>query len=255
MFDACIRTYISLILVWKITINIHECLSNYLSRLHSRTCREHCSIRHKSYGTDSVKGPQQTSIWTYTFMMEIVNRNLFKVSVISIFIPYNNVFYLKTTVITDTLLILTINIPCPKTIDIGSGLIEIKHLYTSWSSMTDDEYCILQFSQLFQLHHNSNYLARPENMWYEFLYQSVTKGKTHYKRDLNCSILVFNDRRCIFCQFFSQGGRFVFNRVGVVCLQTDKTQCLYIHEVMRAFKWSEKLKYRFTGLNAFQLIP
>ena len=104
---------------------------------------------HKSYGTDSVNGQTplrvQTSIWTYTFMMEIVTgiRNLFKVIVISIFSLYNSVFYLNTTVITDTLLIPIISIPCPKNIDVDSGLIEIIYLYTSWSSMTDDEYCIL----------------------------------------------------------------------------------------------------------------
>ena len=53
-------------------------------------------------------------------MMEIVSgiRNLFKVNVISIFSLYNNVFYLNTTVITDTLLIPIISIPCPKSIDI-----------------------------------------------------------------------------------------------------------------------------------------
>ena len=77
-------------------------------------------------------------------MMEIVTgiRNLFKVNVISIFSLYNSVFYLKTTVITDTLLIPIISIPCPKSIDVDSGLLEIKY-HTSWSSMTDDEYCIL----------------------------------------------------------------------------------------------------------------
>ena len=104
---------------------------------------------HKSYGTDSANGQTplrvQTSIWTYTFMMEIVTgiRNLFKVIVISIFSLYNSVFYLNTTVITDTLLIPIISIPCPKSIDVDSGLLEIIYLYTSWSSMTDDEYCIL----------------------------------------------------------------------------------------------------------------
>ena len=74
---------------------------------------------------------QQTSIWTYAYMMEIAIRNLFKVSVISIFILYNTVFYLNTAVITDTLLMLIIRIPCPKSIDVDSGLIEIKYLYTS----------------------------------------------------------------------------------------------------------------------------
>ena len=92
---------------------------------------------HKSYGTDAVNGQTplriQTSIWTYTFMMEIVTgiRNLFKVNVISIFSLYNSVFYLNTTVITDTLLIPIISIPCPKSIDIDSGLLEIKYLYIS----------------------------------------------------------------------------------------------------------------------------
>ena len=92
---------------------------------------------YKSYGTDSVNVQTplsaQTSIWTYTFMMEIVTgiRNLFKVNVISIFSLYNNVFYLSTTVITDTLLIPIINIPCPKSIDIDSGLLEIKYPCTS----------------------------------------------------------------------------------------------------------------------------
>ena len=76
-------------------------------------------------------------------MMEIAIRNLFKVSVISIFSLYNNVFYLNTTVITDTFLILIISIPCPKSIEKVNGLIEMKYLYTSWSSMADDEYCIL----------------------------------------------------------------------------------------------------------------
>ena len=104
---------------------------------------------HKSYGTDSVNDQTplraQTSIWTYTFMMEIVTgiRNLFKVNVISIFSLYNNVLYLNTIVITDILLIPNISIPCPKSIDIDSRLLEIKYLYTSWSSMTDDEHCIL----------------------------------------------------------------------------------------------------------------
>ena len=103
---------------------------------------------HKSNGTDSVNDQTplmtQTSIWNYTFMMEIVTgiHNLFKVNVISIFSLYNNVFYLNTTVITDTLLIPIISIRCPKSIDIDSWLLEIKYLYTSWSSMTDDEYCI-----------------------------------------------------------------------------------------------------------------
>ena len=79
---------------------------------------------HKSYDTDSVNGQTplraQTSIWTYTFMLEIVTgiRNLFKVYVISIFSLYNNVFYSNTTVITDTLLIPIISSPCPKGIDI-----------------------------------------------------------------------------------------------------------------------------------------
>ena len=72
-------------------------------------------------------------------MMEIAIRNLFKVSVISIFSLYNNVFYLNTTVITDSFLILIISIPCPKSIENDSGLIEMKYLYTSWSSMADDE--------------------------------------------------------------------------------------------------------------------
>ena len=54
---------------------------------------------------------------------------------------------------------------------------------------------------------------------------------------------------------FPQDGRFVYHRVGVVCLETDKTQCLYMREVMRASKWREKMKNRFTGLSAFQLIP
>ena len=136
-------------------------------------------------------------------------------------------------------------------------LIEMKYLYASWSSMADDKYYILKFSHWLQLtlHYHSIYHARPQNPWYEFLYQSVTKGKTHYKCESSCSILVSKDRRCIFCQFFPQGGCFVYHRVGVVCLQTDETQCLYIHEVMRASKWSEKLKYRFTGFSAFQLIP
>ena len=104
---------------------------------------------HKSNGTDSVNDQTplrtQTSIWTYTFMMEIVTgiRNLFKVNVISIFSLYNNVFYLNTIAITDILLIPIISIPCPKSIDIDSRLLEIKYLYTSWSSMTDDEHCIL----------------------------------------------------------------------------------------------------------------
>ena len=104
---------------------------------------------HKSYGTDSVNGQTtlraQTSIWTYTFMMEIFIgiRNLFKVNVIYIFSLYNSVFYLNTTVISDTLLIPIISIPYPKSIDVDSGLLKIKYLYTSWSSMTDDEDCIL----------------------------------------------------------------------------------------------------------------
>ena len=51
-------------------------------------------------------------------MMEIVIRNLFKVNAISIFSLYNNVFYLNTTVITDTMLIPIISILCPKSIDI-----------------------------------------------------------------------------------------------------------------------------------------
>ena len=103
-----------------------ECLLNPLSRLLSRTCREYCLISHcilqgvlpeyfsritnitsvgplmesghKSYDTDSVNGQTplrvQTSIWTYSFMMEIVTgiRNLFKVNVISIFSLYDSVF-------------------------------------------------------------------------------------------------------------------------------------------------------------------
>ena len=87
----------------------------------------------------------QTSIWTYTFMMEIVTgiRNLFKVNVISIFSLYNSVLYLNTTVIMDTLLIPIISISCPKSIDVDSALLEIKYLYTSWSNILDDEYCIL----------------------------------------------------------------------------------------------------------------
>ena len=74
-------------------------------------------------------------------MMEIVTgiRNLFKLNVISIFSLYYSVFYLITTVITDTLLIPIISIPCPKSIDVDSGLLEIEYLYTSWSSTTDDE--------------------------------------------------------------------------------------------------------------------
>ena len=78
--------------------------------------------------------------------MEIAIRNLFKVSVISIFNLYNNVFYLNTTVITDTLLILIMSIPWPKSIDVDSGIIEMKYLYTSWFSVADDEYCILKFT-------------------------------------------------------------------------------------------------------------
>ena len=74
---------------------------------------------------------QQTSIWTYTSMMEIVIRDLFKVSVISIFSLYNNVFYLNTTAIMDNLLILIISIPGPKSIDINNELTEIKYLCTS----------------------------------------------------------------------------------------------------------------------------
>ena len=137
-------------------------------------------------------------------MMEIVTgiRNLFKVNVISIFSLYNSVFYLNTTVITDILLIPIISIPCPKSIDLDGGLLVIKYLYTWWSSMTDDEYCILSFSHWHQLHYNNNYHARPQNPWYQFLNKSVTKGKMHYQCDLNCSILVSKDRRCIFCQFF-----------------------------------------------------
>ena len=160
MFDARIRTYIFLILTRKITINIHVSASpnstvfnpddNVTTSAYQTTCRG-CSIGHvENIAQSDIKvraqtplRAQQTSIWTYTFMMEIVNRNLFKVSIISISILHNNVFYLNTTVITDTLLISTISIPCPKTIDVNSGLIEIKHLYTSWSSMTDDEYCTL----------------------------------------------------------------------------------------------------------------
>ena len=77
---------------------------------------------HNSYGTDSTN---------VQFMMGIVIRNLFKVRVILTFSLYNNIFYLNTTVITDTLLILIICIPCPKSIGIDSGLIEIKYLCTS----------------------------------------------------------------------------------------------------------------------------
>ena len=104
---------------------------------------------YKSYGTDSVNVQTplsaQTSIWACTFMVEIVTgiHNLFKVNVISIFSLYNNVFFVNTTVITDTLLIPIISIPCLKSIDINSGLLEIKYQYTSWSGLTDDEYCIL----------------------------------------------------------------------------------------------------------------
>ena len=77
-------------------------------------------------------------------MMEIVIRNLLKVSVRSIFSLYKKCFLFNTTVIMDTLLRLFISIPCPQSIDIDSGLlIEITYLYKSWSSITDDEYCIL----------------------------------------------------------------------------------------------------------------
>ena len=200
------------------TLYITRRFPEYFSRIGNRTfVGPLTESGHKSYGTDYVNG--------------------------------------HTIVITDTLLVPIIRIPCPKSIDIDSGLWEIKYLYTSWSSMTDDENCILWSSHWHQLHYNSYYHARPQNPWYEFLYQSVTKGKTHYQCDLNCSMLVSKDRRCIFLPVFPQGGRFVCHRVGAVCLQTDKTQCLYVHEVMRTSKWSEKLKYRFTGLSAFQLIP
>ena len=51
-------------------------------------------------------------------MMEIVIHNLSKVNAISIFSLNNNVFYLNTTVFTDTLLVPIISIPRPKSIDI-----------------------------------------------------------------------------------------------------------------------------------------
>ena len=57
------------------------------------------------------------------------------------------------------------------------GFIEIKYLHTSWSSMTDAENCILWFSHWHQLLYNSNCYARPQNPRYEFLYQSLPKGK------------------------------------------------------------------------------
>ena len=57
-------------------------------------------------------------------MMEIAIRNLFKVSVISVFSLYNIFFYLNTTVITEILLQLIISISCLKSIDADGGLLE-----------------------------------------------------------------------------------------------------------------------------------
>ena len=103
----------------------------------------------------------------------------------------------------------------------------MKYLYTSWSSMTVDEYFILWFSHWHQLHYNSNWHARPQNPWYEFLYQSVTKGKTHYQCDLNWSILVSKDRRCIFASF-STGWAFRLSQ-GRRCMLADRQNTMSIY--------------------------
>ena len=49
---------------------------------------------------------------------------------------------------------------------------------------------------------------------------------------------------------FPQGGRFVSHRVGAVCLQTDKTQCLYIHEVYEdvQMKWKVEIQIHWIEL-------
>ena len=109
-------------------------------------------------------------------------------------------------------------------------LIEMKYLYASWSSMADDKYCILKFSHWHQLtlHYHSIYHARRQNPWYKFLYQSVTKGKTHYKCESSCSILVSKDRRCIFLPVISTGRVFRLSQ-GRRCMLADRRNTMFIY--------------------------
>ena len=214
---------------------------------------------HKSYGTASVNGQTplrvKTSIWTYTFMTEIVTciRNLFNVNVISIFSLYNSVF-LNTTVITDTLPISIISSPCPKSIDVDSGLLEMNictHHDPAWLTTNTVSYSLVtDINYIITAIITPDHKIRDVNSYIS----QLPKGKriTNVIWTVLCWFLRIG---VVFLPVFSHGGRFVYHRVRDVCLQTDKTQCFYIHEVMRASKWSEKLKYRFTGLSAFQFIP
>ena len=80
---------------------------------------------------------------------------------------------------------------------------------------------------LISLHYNSNCHARPQNPRYEFLYQSVTKGKTHY--NVIWTVLYWFLRiGVVFFASFSTGWAFCFSQ-GRLCMLADRQNTMFMY--------------------------
>ena len=91
--------------------------------------------------------------------------------------------------------------------------------------MTDDEYWILWFSNRHQLHYNNNYHTRPP--WYEFLYQSVTKGK-RITNVIWTVLYWFLRIGVVFFASFSTGCAFRLSQ-GRRCMLADRQNAMIIY--------------------------